>query len=111
MADGDTPFRPAYPPRRTRPASVPEFLWIAWREPLNMWSERHFEDLVLFGSSPLGTAITVSDPAGVRHVLLDNAKNYDKGRLQRQVLGPLLAEGLLLVEGDDWKRARRIIAP
>ena len=48
--------------------------------------------------------MTVSDPAGIRHVLLDNARNFDKGRLQRVVLGPLLAEGLLLAEGDDWRR-------
>jgi cytochrome P450 len=107
----DTVFRPAYPPRRTRPASVPEFLWIAWREPLNMWSRRHFTDLILFGKSPLGTAINVSDPAGIRYVLIENAKNFDKGRIQRKVLGPLMAEGLLLAEGENWKRARRILAP
>jgi cytochrome P450 len=112
MADGDThSFRPAIPVRRTRPASLPEFLWIAWRDPLGMWGERHFDDLLLFGKSALGAAITVSDPVGVRHVLLDNAKNYDKGRLQRAVLGPLLAEGLLMAEGDDWKRARKLLAP
>ena len=114
MADGAAhePFRPATVRRRSgKPISMPQFLWIAWREPLTMWSERHFSELILFGQSALGFAINVSDPAGVRHVLLENAKNYDKGELQKRVLGPLLAEGLLLVEGDDWKRARRIMAP
>ncbi len=114
MADGaaDLPFRPATPARRSgKPISMPQFLWIAWREPLNMWSDRHFSEPILFGQSALGYAINVSDPAGIRHVLLENAKNYDKGALQKRVLGPLLAEGLLLVEGDDWKRARRIMAP
>jgi cytochrome P450 len=112
MADGDTSsFRPAIPARRTRRAGLVEFLWIAWRDPLGMWGERHFDDLMVHGTSALGTAITVSDPAGVRHVLLDNAKNYTKGRLQRAVFGPLLGEGLLMVEGDDWKRARKLLAP
>ena len=112
MADGDlSSFRPAIPPRRTTPAGTLEFLWIAWRDPLGMWGERHFEDLILSGKSVLGAGMTVSDPAGVRHVLLDNAKNYDKGRLQRAVLGPLLAEGLLMAEGEDWKRARKLLAP
>lgn len=114
MADGEThqAFRPATPKRRSgRPVSLPRFLWIAWREPLNMWSERHFSEPVLFARGALGAAINVSDPAGIRHVLLENARNYDKGELQRRVLGPLLAEGLLLVEGEDWKRARRIMAP
>ncbi len=114
MADGavDHPFRPVTPTRRSgKPVSIPRFLWIAWREPLNMWSERHFAEPILFGRSALGYAINVSDPAGIRYVLLENAKNYDKGELQRRVLGPMLADGLLLVEGDDWKRARRIMAP
>jgi cytochrome P450 len=113
MADGSQPngFTPAIPTRRTKPAGLIEFLWIAWRDPLGMFGERHFDDLIIFGSSALGAAMTVSDPAGVRHVLLDNARNYDKGRLQRAVLGPMLAEGLLMVEGDDWKRARKLLAP
>jgi cytochrome P450 len=112
MADGNSlSFRPAIPTRRTRPASLTEFLWIAWRDPLGMWSEAHFDQLILFGQTKLGTAITVSDPAGVRHVLLENAANYDKGRLQRVVFGPLLGEGLLMAEGDDWKRARKLLAP
>ncbi len=112
MADGDPHgFRPAIPARRTRRASLPEFLWIAWRDPLHMWGERHFDELILTGTGILGTAITVSDPAGVRHVLVDNAKNYTKGRLQRAVFGPLLGQGLLMAEGDDWKRARKLLAP
>ena len=112
MADGDPhSFRPAIPVRRTRRASLAEFLWIAWRDPLGMWGEAHFDHLLVHGRSALGFAITVSDPAGVRHVLLDNARNYDKGRLQKAVLGPLLAEGLLMAEGDDWKRARKLLAP
>ena len=114
MEDGaaDIPFTPAtLKPRPGRPISLPRFLWIAWREPLQMWSERHFAEPYITGKSVLGFAINVSEPAGIRHVLLENAKNYDKGELQRRVLGPLLAEGLLMVEGDDWKRARRIMAP
>jgi len=113
MADGSgkTPFRPAVPPRRTRPAGLLEFLWIAWRDPLVMWSERHFDEFMLFSQSRMGAVMALSDPAGLRHVLLDNAKNYDKGRLQRAVLGPLLAEGLLMAEGEDWRRARRMLAP
>lgn len=113
MADGSshTSFRPAFPPRRLRPAGLLEFLWIAWRDPLTMWSERHFNEPFLYAEGPRGSVMTVSDPAGIRHILLDNARNYDKGRLQRIVLGPLLAEGLLLVEGEDWRRARRMLAP
>lgn len=105
------PFRPWTPPRRTRPLPFLPFLWQSWRDPLLIWSERHFTEPQLYGKGPMGAVMVVSHPEGVRHVLTENAANYEKGALQRRVLGPLLAEGLLLTEGDVWRRARRILAP
>ena len=107
----DTIFRPAVPPRREGPLPLVPFLFHSWRDPLGTWSRRHFEEPQLYGEGPLGAVIVVSHPAGVRHILTDNAANYRKGDLHRRVLGPLLAEGLLLTEGDVWRRARRILAP
>lgn len=106
-----TPFRPWIPRRRKAPLSLVPFLYQSWRDPLLIWTDRHFVEPQLFGQSRFGAVMVVSNPAGVRHVLTDNAANYEKGRLQRIVLGPLLAEGLLLAEGTDWRRARRIMAP
>lgn len=112
MADGTTPFRPAIPPRRAgKPLWLLPFLWISWRDPIRMWSERHFTEPQLYGQSAFGEILVVSHPEGVRHVLTENAANYVKGDLQRRVLGPMLAEGLLLTEGEVWRRARRILAP
>jgi cytochrome P450 len=105
------PFRPTVPSPRTRPAGVLEFLWLSWRDPLRIWSERHFDLPVLYGESRLGRAMTVSDPAGLRTVLVDEAANFHKDPVQRRVLGPLLGEGLFLAEDDDWRRMRRILAP
>lgn len=107
----DTPFVPQIPARRTEPLSLLPFLWISWRDPIRMWAERHFIEPQIYGSRPLGEILVVSHPEGVRHVLTDNASNYVKGDLQRRVLGPMLADGLLLTEGDTWRRARRILAP
>jgi cytochrome P450 len=84
---------------------------LSWRDPLRIWSERHFDLPVLYGESRLGRAMTVSDPAGLREVLVDNAANYHKDAVQRRVLGPLLGEGLFLAEDDDWRAMRRILAP
>jgi cytochrome P450 len=111
MADGSPTFRPFTPPRRDRPLGFAEFLWVGWRDPLLMWSNRHFREPQLYGKGPMGAVIVVSHPEGVRHVLTENAANYEKGALQRRVLGPMLADGLLLTEGDVWRRARRILAP
>ncbi|HUN52708.1 MAG TPA: cytochrome P450 [Candidatus Sulfotelmatobacter sp.] len=53
----------------------------------------------------------VSDPAGIRHVLLDNAGNYHKSELGRRILEPGLGRGLLTSEGETWRAHRRIMAP
>jgi cytochrome P450 len=111
MADGSPAFRPWTPRRRTRPLGLIPFLWVSWRDPLGMWSERHFREPQLYGRSQLGEILVVSHPEGVRHVLAHNAANYEKGELQRRVLGPMLADGLLLTEGEAWRRVRRILAP
>lgn len=104
-------FRPRIPAPRTAPANLAELLWLMWRDPLRIWSARHFREPVLWGDGRFGRAMTVSDPAGVRHVLLDNARAYEKGQVQRRVLGKMLAQGMLLTEGEAWKRARRTVAP
>lgn len=104
-------FRPWVPPQRTEPMSLLPFLWQSWRDPLQLWGRLHFKQLYVEGQSPLGRTLVVSDPVGVKRVLTDNALNYEKGDLQRRVLGPMLADGLLLTEGEQWRRARRIMAP
>ena len=104
-------FRPWVPAQRTEPMALVPFLLQSWKDPLKLWGRMHFQQLYVSGASPLGRTLVVSDPDGVRHVLTDNALNYEKGDLQRRVLGPMLADGLLLTEGDQWRRARRIMAP
>lgn len=104
-------FRPWVPAQRTEKMGLLPFLWQSWRDPLHLWGRVHFQELYVAGASPLGRTLVVSSPVGVRHVLTDNAFNYEKGDLQKRVLGPMLADGLLLTEGDQWRRARRIMAP
>jgi cytochrome P450 len=52
----------------------------------------------------------VTDPTAVKHVLSDNHKNYKKG-LPAQRLRPVLGQGSLLLEGDPWRRRRRLVQP
>jgi cytochrome P450 len=51
-----------------------------------------------------------SGPDAVKHVLVDNAHNYIKGR-PSLFLKPLLGEGLFTAEGNLWKRNRRLAQP
>src|SRR5215469_14476869 len=71
----------------------------------------------MFGRSLLHNRILflhsflVNKPEYVEHVLLTNQANYAKSHFLRNMLGPLLGQGLLISEGDFWRRQRRIAAP
>ena len=53
----------------------------------------------------------VNKPDYLEHVLLTNHANYRKSHFLRHMLGPLLGNGLLISEGEFWRRERRIAAP
>lgn len=54
--------------------------------------------------------IVVSDPVVVRHLLKDNAFNYDKGVLA-EILEPIMGKGLIPADLETWKPRRRAIVP
>lgn len=55
-------------------------------------------------------AFLVSEPALIRRVLQENAKNYAKG-ISYESLRLLLGQGLLVSEGELWKKQRRLAQP
>jgi cytochrome P450 len=57
------------------------------------------------------TAHLLRHPDHVRHVLIDNVKNYGKKTRGYQKLRGVLGSGLVTSEGDFWKRQRRIANP
>ncbi|MGI9177729.1 MAG: cytochrome P450 [Pirellulales bacterium] len=59
----------------------------------------------------LKRAHLVSDPALVRHVLLDNIANYDKHTPAFDAVRVVLGNGMLTSGGAFWKRQRRIAQP
>ena len=69
----------------------------------------------LGGVVPLKIGLTqghlVSDPALVRHVLLDNIDNYDKHTPAFDAVRVVLGNGMLTSGGSFWKRQRRIAQP
>ena len=49
----------------------------------------------------------INKPEYIEHVLLTNQRNYRKSDFLRRILGPLLGEGLLISEGELWRRRDR----
>lgn len=55
--------------------------------------------------------LIVNDPTIFRHVLSGNAANYERPTSFRRPVLRTLRNGLLLAEGKDWRRQRRMLAP
>jgi cytochrome P450 len=55
--------------------------------------------------------LVVSDPAGIKRVLLDNVANYPKGVLEGRFLSAAFGDGLLTSDGDKWRAHRRVMSP
>ena len=70
---------------------------------------RRFGDVVFFRIGPR-RAFLITNPADVRHVLQDNARNYHKSPLYDK-LRQSLGNGLLTSEDEFWLRQRRIAQP
>jgi cytochrome P450 len=50
-------------------------------------------------------------PDAIHHVLVDNIANYRRTTATIRILRPIVGEGLILSEGDEWRHQRRTIAP
>jgi cytochrome P450 len=96
---------------RKRPLNRLGVVMALRRNPLSIWTERHFTERAFAGEGLRGYGLFLADPAGIRRVLVENAANYPKDDLQRKVLAPGLGQGLLVAEGELWRRTRRILAP
>jgi cytochrome P450 len=108
-------LREAYCPPAPTPRALPlkpiALLRTLKRNPLECWAAAHFEQPIVVGGLPVGHVLLVHEPAAIRRVLLDNAANYRKDRLQRRVLSAGLGDGLLSAEGEQWRLQRRVLAP
>jgi cytochrome P450 len=58
----------------------------------------------------LGEGALLVDPQAIEEVLVRKKKHFIKGRSVR-ALGALLGKGLLVSEGDFWRRQRRLAQP
>ncbi len=98
-------YRPPAPRPQPRPLGPIGLVRTLKRNPLECWAAPHFEQPVVAGGLPIGHVLLVHEPGAIRRVLLDNAANYRKDRLQRRVLSAGLNDGLLSAEGEQWRAA------
>jgi len=104
-------FRPAAPFPLEKPLGLFARIATLRRNPIEIWTKAHYERPVMVGRTVFGHRAVVSDPQGVRRVLLDQVANYRKDDLQLRILRPGLGNGLLTADGEDWRAQRRSLAP
>jgi cytochrome P450 len=83
----------------------------AFRDPLGMMTRLRAEHggLVRFRLGPQ-LMFLLGDPDDVRHVLQENHRNYVKSR-HYEPLKRVLGDGLVTLEGEQWRARRRLAQP
>jgi cytochrome P450 len=106
------PYVPPAPRPRTRPPSLLGMLRIVYRNPLELWGEPSYnEPWISIRTGVGGPLVIANDPGLIRHILVENQKNYKMARVRQLVLRPILRDGLLTAEGNVWRRSRKAMAP
>lgn len=80
------------------------------RNPLASIPEAVYEqDFVAYDKNRV-PLVWITDPAYIKTVTLDARDDFSKAA-QKRLLGPLLGNGILTAEGQDWKWQRQTSAP
>lgn len=98
--------------RRLPPAPTGGSLRQLLHDPLKFFLSltAQYGDIVLYRPAP-DPAYLINHPDYVRHVLVDNNRNYTKSTSSNEVFKKVVGDGLLTSEGATWRRQRRMTQP
>lgn len=103
---------PPAPKPHKGPLSVWRLIRELSRSTIGIWGEPAYELMVAQGRRFGVSNILVNDPEGVRHVAAGDAKGlYVKSVTSRRLVRPASGAGLVLSEGEAWRKQRRMLAP
>jgi cytochrome P450 len=112
MPDASDPApRPVMPPRPARRLPLLPFLKAAATNSLAACDEELFDELFVARRYMHQRVFFVSDPDGIKRVLLDHVENYPRVARIRRLFEAELGTGSLASEGETWWRHRRVAAP
>src|SRR5262249_37241610 len=55
--------------------------------------------------------VLINTADAIHRVLVENTANYHRTAVTIRILRPIVGDGLLLSEGEDWRHQRRTMAP
>ncbi len=100
------------PHRRLPPTPAGGSLREIVRDPLNFFLNltAQYGDIVCYRPAP-EPAYLINHPDFIKHVLLDNNRNYTKRTSSNLIFNRVVGEGLLTSEGETWRKQRRLMQP
>lgn len=102
---------PVMPARPRRPLSLWQMIKTRGVNSLALCDEMLFDELFAERRLLWHRIFVISDPDGVRRVLIDNVDNYRRHFLMRRPVAPGLGSGMLINDGTVWRRHRRLLNP
>ena len=82
------------------------------RDPLRFFQNiaLQYGDIVCYRPAP-EPAYLLNHPDYIRHVLVDNNRNYSKDTRSNQIFRKVVGDGLITAEGETWRKQRRMMQP
>lgn len=105
------PLSLAVPAAPKRSLSWRGVLRAARDNPLQLWTDAAYEQDVEQQSFLGKLRLLINAPDAIQHVLIRDADNFRRTAPSIRLLRPFVGRGLLLSEGELWRRQRRVIAP
>jgi cytochrome P450 len=104
------------PPRPEPPAEdlrLLQFFTAMRTNAVQIWPRAAYEQDALVSRGPLTGRMRVllNTADAIHRVLVDNTANYHRTAATIRILRPIVGDGLLLSEGEDWRHQRRTMAP
>ncbi|MDT7951608.1 MAG: cytochrome P450 [Acetobacteraceae bacterium] len=78
---------------------------------LTMWPTDAYRQETFIQSELRRPRFLLNGEAGIHRVLVANPRNYRRTPATLRVLRPIAGDGLLLSEGEAWRRQRQIVGP
>lgn len=103
-----------YPPTVTpAPRALPLLLFLNRfvRNPLRAIPEAVYDEPIVTYGKKRPLLAWVTDPALIEKILVKNAEQFPKTKLDHRILKPILGNGLLTAQGDSWRWQRKIASP
>jgi cytochrome P450 len=91
--------------------STPRALTAMRRDMLELWPAYYYRELRVHRRLLGCDYFLFNDPAEIDQLLMRHVEQYQRGQTARRLLQPIVGRGLLLAEGDEWRRQRRAVAP